>query len=124
MRRARLSLWYPTTYLFMTGLFLLVAPEWATKLLLSNGNYGAVMPRMAGALALGLGVIVLQVIRHRIDSLYPTLVGVRVMFCAVWLGLYFISADPFFLVVFGVVALGMVWTAVAYLADRRANTVY
>jgi hypothetical protein len=103
----------------MTGVSLLAAPELALRLLFSNQTYGAVMPRMAGALCLGLGMLVVQIIRKRIDSLYPTLVGVRVMFCAVWLWLYFLSSDPFFLVVFGVVSVGMIWTAVAFVLDRK-----
>src|SRR3954463_1886082 len=113
MNRARMSLWYPAFYLTMTGVTLLASPHLAMKMLLSNGEYGEVMPRMAGALALGLAVIVVQIIRKEIDSLYPTLVGVRVMFCAVWIGLYLLSRDPFFLVVFGTVAVGMVWTGIS-----------
>ena len=117
MTRTRTSLFYPATYLLGGGLNLLVAPKLALALMLSNGSYGEAMPRMAGALMFGLGLVVVQVIRHEVEALYATLVGVRVFFCAVWLALYAGSRDPFFLVVFGIVAAGMVWTAIAHRLD-------
>lgn len=118
-RRARLSFFYLAGYLIPTGLGLLLAPDLVFKLTFSNGHYGDVMPRMAGTVALGLGIIVVQFIRHRIEVLYPTAIGVRVMFIAIFTVLYFRSGDPFFLVVNGVIAVGLVWTAIGYLLDRR-----
>jgi uncharacterized protein YjeT (DUF2065 family) len=119
--RALRSLYYPAFYLTASGLALVLAPEPALKLLLSTGHYGDVMPRMAGVVILGLGIIVIQIIRQRVEGLYPTLVAVRVMFCGVWLGLYFHTRDPFFLVVFAVVAVGMIWTAVGLMLDRKTS---
>jgi uncharacterized protein YjeT (DUF2065 family) len=118
--RALRSLYYPAFYLTTAGLALVLAPELALRLLFSTGHYGDVMPRMAGVVVLGLGIIVIQIIRQRVQGLYPTLVAVRVMFCAVWIGLYFDTRDPFFLIVFAVVAVGMVWTAVGLVLDRTA----
>jgi len=119
--RALRSLYYPAFYLTTSGLALVLAPELALKLLFSTGHYGDVMPRMAGVVILGLGVIVVQIIRQRVAGLYPTLVAVRVMFCTVWMGLYVYTRDPFFLTVFAVVAVGMVWTALALALDRRGR---
>ena len=115
------SLIYPATYLVGAGLALVLAPDLALKLLFSNGHYGDVMPRMAGAAVLALGIIVVQIIRHRADVLYPTLVGARVMLCTVWMGLYLYTRDPFFLIVFCVVAFGMLWTAASLLRERRSS---
>ena len=120
MPRALRSLYYPAFYLTATGLALVLAPDVSLKLLFSTGHYGDVMPRMAGAVILALGMIVIQVIRHRAEGLYPTLVAARVMLCTVWMGLYLYTRDPFFLIVFTVVAAGMVWTAVGLVLDRRA----
>ncbi len=119
--RALRSLYYPASYLTTSGLALVLAPDFALKLLLSTGHYGDVMPRMAGVVILGLGIIVIQIIRLRVEGLYLTLVAVRVMFSAVWLGLFFYAHDPFFLVVFAVVAVGMVWTAVGLMLDRKTS---
>ena len=44
----RVTLIYLTTYLFLGGLGLLVFPDLALRLLLSNGSYGDVMPRVVG----------------------------------------------------------------------------
>jgi hypothetical protein len=117
---ARRSLYYRATYLLGTGFALLLVPRLAFKLFFSSGEYGDVMPRMAGAVIATLGMLVVQVIRHRVDVLYPTLVGARVFLCAAWLGLLVYSHDVFFGIVFIVVAAGMVWTAIAYTIDKRA----
>ena len=44
----RVTLIYLTSYLFLGGLGLLVFPDLALRLLLSNGSYGDVMPRVVG----------------------------------------------------------------------------
>jgi uncharacterized protein YjeT (DUF2065 family) len=118
--RARQSLLYPITYLTTTGVGLLVAPTQVVRLMFATGAYDAASLRMAGGLMLALGVLVVQVYRHGLDALYPTLVGVRVLLCAIWLGLYASTRDPFFLAVFCVVAFGFVWTALALRRDRAA----
>jgi uncharacterized protein YjeT (DUF2065 family) len=118
--RAHRSLYYPATYLVATGLALLAVPDLSLKLFFSNGHYGDVMPRMVGAVLLALGIIVIQIIRHRVEGLYPTVVGVRVMLCTAWVGLYAYTRDPFFLIVLGVVAAGTVWTAVSLARDRAS----
>ncbi len=120
MQRALRSLYYPAFYLTTTGLALVLAPDVALKLLFSTGHYGDVMPRMAGAVILALGMVVIQIVRQRAEGMYPTLVTARIMLCTVWMGLYLYTRDPFFLIVFSVVAVGMVWTAVGLALDRRA----
>ena len=119
MNRTRTTLYYPATYLTLSGAMLLAAPDFALKLLFSNGGYGPWMPRLGGTLMLGLGFIVIQIIRHEVDVLYPTLVAVRVFFCAMWMWFWLGSGDPFFLAVFATVAVGMVWTGVSLLMERR-----
>lgn len=118
MNRTRRTFFYPAFYLTTSGLGLLFAPDLTLRLFFSNGHYGDVMPRMAGAVVLALAVLVIQVIRHRAEALYPTIVGVRVMLCAAWMGLYLYTRDPFFLAVFAMVAAGMVWSAVSLRFDR------
>src|SRR5258706_309275 len=48
MTRTRFSLFYLAGYLIPAGLLLLLAPTFSTRLLLSNGDYGDVFPRLAG----------------------------------------------------------------------------
>jgi len=119
MNKTRLSLYYPATYLTIAGLSLLLAPQLSLKILLSNGDYGDVFPRAAGLMILGLGLIVIQVIRLRQEQLYSTLWAIRLLFCIGWLGLYFYTRDPYFIVLFAIVGIGFVWTGLNLLQERR-----
>ena len=121
MNRTRLSLYYLAGYLTFAGLALLLVPTFALKLLLSNGDYGEVFPRMAGMLLVGLAILITQIIRHRVEVLYPTTLVVRVFFLVVFAYLYLTSSDPFFLVVFGIVALGVILTGYSYLTERGTH---
>jgi len=121
MNRTRLSLFYLAGYLTFAGLALLLVPSFALKLLLSNGDYGDVFPRLAGMLLLGLAILVTQIIRHRVEVLYPTTLVVRLFFLVVFAYLFLTSDDPFFLVVFGIVLLGVVLTGYSYLTEHRAD---
>jgi hypothetical protein len=101
--------------------FLLLAPGLALRLLLSTGEYGDILPRLAGLLLLGLGILVLQIIRYRIESLYSSTLLVRVGFCLGFVGLYLMSRDPLFLVLLAVVGIGVTWTGISYVRDRRQD---
>jgi uncharacterized protein YjeT (DUF2065 family) len=72
MTKTRLSLFYLAGYLLPSGLGLLLAPRLTAKLLLSNAEYDTIMLRLAGMFLLGLGIIVVQLIRLRIEVLYST----------------------------------------------------
>lgn len=119
MNKTRLSLLYVVFYLATTGLGLLVAPMEALQMLGSTGHYEPVMTRGVGVFMVALSMIVLQIVRHRVDVLYPTTLGVRAFFLAAFAGLYAQTSDPLFLVILGVVGFGFVLTAIAYLTDRR-----
>ena len=121
MKRTRFSLFYLAGYLIPAGLLLLLAPRFSTKLLLSNGEYGDVFPRLAGMLLIGLGILVVQIIRFRLDMLYTTTLVIRLFFCVCFIVFYFISRDPFFLVLLGIVALGLILTGTSFVLDRRSQ---
>ena len=121
MNRTRLSLYYLASYLTFAGLALLLVPTFALQLLFSNGHYGDVFPRLAGMLLLGLAILIVQIIRHRLEVLYPTTLVVRLFFLVVFAYLYLTSSDPFFLVVFGIVALGVILTGYSYLTERGTH---
>jgi hypothetical protein len=120
----RISLFYLAGYLFPAGAGLLGAPDQALQLFQSTGDYGSVFPRALGLLLLGLGLITVQLIRHRTEPLYSTTVAVRGLFLAGFAWLYWMSLDPFFLVVFAVVAFGVLLTSTCLAVDllrRRAR---
>ena len=120
MPRTRLSLYYLATYSTLTGIALLVAPQTVLAMLFSNdpARWGDLGTRLAGLMLLTIGIIVIQVIRHRVESLYRTTLFVRSLIVAVLIALYAYSGDPAFLTITGVVAIGLVFTGVSYLRDR------
>jgi hypothetical protein len=120
MHRTNLSLYYLAGYLIPAGALLLLAPEFATKLLLSNRTYDYAPFRLVGILLIGLGILVVQIIRYRLQVLYPTTVVVRLLISATLIALYAQTSDPFFLVVLAVVVVGIVLTATSFVLDRRA----
>jgi hypothetical protein len=65
MNRTRLSLHYLYGYLIVGGLVLLFFPKEGLRGLLSNGDYGNVMPRFAGMLMAGLGMSIFGIVRAR-----------------------------------------------------------
>ena len=121
MDKTRLSLFYLVSYLTFGGIGLLVAPRFAAALLGSTGDYPEVLLRAIGMFLLGLAMIVAQIIRKRIDALYPTTLLVRAFFCVCLVVFYGMSRDPLFLVLFGIVALGFVITGTSYLRESRRS---
>ena len=119
LRRTRLSLFYLVGYLVPAGVLLMMAPRFTLDLLGSNAHYGSVVPRALGITLFVLGVLILQIVRHRVHELYTTTLAVRVFIVAGLVGIYLDSDDPVWLVLAGVVALGFVFTGSSYLLDRR-----
>jgi uncharacterized membrane protein YoaK (UPF0700 family) len=119
VRRTHLSLYYLAGYLLVAGILLIVTGQFAMRLLLSNGEYGEALPRLLGVVLLALGILITQIIRHRLDVLYTTTLAVRALILAVLVGLYVYARDPFFLVLIGIVGFGVILTGSSYLIDRR-----
>jgi hypothetical protein len=117
--RTRLSLFYVLTYLVISAVGLIAMPGFTQRMLLSDVEYDPIAMRFAGVFILGLAIIVLQTIRLRLDALYPTLIVVRVVFCAMYVVMFAQTRNPFFLVVFGIVGAGLVASSIAYALDRR-----
>jgi hypothetical protein len=122
MSRTRLSLWYVVAYLAVAGFSLLLMPNFALNLLLSNNaaSYGDIFPRFVGMTLIGLDILVFQIVRLSIRQLYSTTLIVRIFFLVVLALLFVLSKDPFFLVVFAIVAVGVAFTGYSYLQERRA----
>lgn len=119
MKRTRWSLFYVIGYLIPGGLGLLIAPQMALKPLFSNGEHGDIMPRMDGILMVALGVILVQIVRHRQEVLYPTAIVIRSGMLPILLSFYIVSRDPLFLALLTTVGVGVVFTGVIYWQDLR-----
>jgi hypothetical protein len=72
-----------------------------------------------GSFMVALSIIVTQIIRLKLAVLYPTTVVVRIFFITVIIGLYLKSHDPLFLMILGVVSLGLFLTLAGLILDLR-----
>ena len=111
MDRTRLSLLYVIAYLVIGGAALLVTPQLAITLLQSNGTYSDVMLRMVGMFMVSIAIIVGQIVRLRVEMLYPTTLIVRIFLCIGLTALYLVAADPMFLVLLAIVGVGVAITS-------------
>jgi uncharacterized membrane protein YoaK (UPF0700 family) len=118
--RTRLSLFYLAGYLVPAGVALILLGNVPLDLLGSNHDYGDAITRVLGVVLLALGVLVIQMIRHRLDVLYPTTIAVRAAILTVLVVAYAQNRDPVWLVLFAVVGIGVLFTGISYLLDRRA----
>ena len=119
VKRTRLSLYYLAAYLIGAGVALIFVPSLALTLLFTTGHYGDVMPRLLGVVLLALGIVIVQIIRHSLEVLYPTTLIVRTLIVAVLADLLIYSRDPLFISLLVVVGFGMILTGTSYALDRR-----
>jgi uncharacterized protein YjeT (DUF2065 family) len=119
----RISLMFVASYLFLTGLGLLIAPGATLQLMGSSVDYGSIMPRWVGMFSVALAAVISQVLRHKLVVLYPLgfLMPGAMLFG--FLALYFKSGDKLFLVVAAVVAVGVAATGLSLWLDRRRAVV-
>ena len=103
----QLTFIYLCSYLLAGGLGLLVVPELTLHLLLSNGSYGDVMPRLVGVFMLALGGVILQFVRARDYRYYRYTIIARIFIFVAMTTLYFKSRDPLFLVLDAIVLVGL-----------------
>jgi uncharacterized protein YjeT (DUF2065 family) len=120
-RRIRVCIWYVAGYLVLSGLALLLAPRGALAAMLSNADYGDVMPRWVGMLSVAMGTLVGQIVRLRIAVLYPLSFFMPAAMLFGFLGMYLQSANPLFLVVAAVVGIGVLATGSSMLVARAST---
>ena len=103
----RLTLIYLAAYLLTGGFGFLVAPDLALRLLLSNGAYGDIMPRLAGLFMFVLGGVIVQFLRARDYRYYSYTIVARSFIVVAMTALYFKAHDPLFLVLDAIVLIGL-----------------
>ncbi len=103
----RLTFIYLSSYLLLGGLGLLVVPGLTLRLMLSNGTYGDVMPRLVGMFMLALGGLIFQLVRARDYRYYRYSALARSFIVVVLTALYFKAHDPLFLVLDAIVLAGL-----------------
>lgn len=105
MKRA--TWWYLAAYLSLGGLGLLLVPDLALSLLQSTGDYGDIMPRVVGMFMLVLAYLVTSFLRRGDYGYYVATIVARSFIVIVLAALYFRSGDRLFLVLEGIVLIGL-----------------
>ncbi len=103
----RLTLSYVVIYLAIGGAGFLLAPGLARDLLLSNRDYDDVGFRLTGLMMLGLAYLIATIIRNEDWHYYPVSIHVRSIIVVALLALYLDTDDPMFLVLTGIVLIGL-----------------
>ncbi|HEX4278195.1 MAG TPA: hypothetical protein VHZ74_22730 [Bryobacteraceae bacterium] len=119
MPKTRRSLFYLASYLTLTGLALMFAPHTFLRLAFATRDYPGTFVRFSGILMIGLAVIVMNIIKYGNRVLYRTTLMARIPMWILILGLYFYTKESFFIVVLGVLGLGIVITGSYYLKERN-----
>lgn len=115
----RLTFIYLASYLLVGGLGFLVVPELTLRLLLSNGSYGDVMPRLVGTFMVALGGVILQFVWAHDYRYYRYSIVARSFIVVAMTALYLKSRDPLFLVLDAIVLIGLLPSI--YVAVRMAR---
>jgi uncharacterized protein YjeT (DUF2065 family) len=119
VRRTHLSLFYLAGYLLPAGLLLLTVPTFATKLLLSNVTYDEPPLRLAGLVPIALGMLIVQIIRRRVEAMYTTTLVVRGVLSLGMLWFLISTGNPFFGIILIIILIGVGLTGTSYFIDRR-----
>ena len=118
MPKTRRSLFYLASYLILTGLGLLFAPQTLLKLMFASHEYPGAFVQLSGILMLGLGILVINVIRYGSRVFYRATLMARIPMWICIMGLYLYTRESFFLVVLSVLGLGIAITGSCYLSER------
>jgi hypothetical protein len=95
-----------------------LVPQLSLQMFFSTGTYDNSMLRMLGIMLIALGIVILQIIRHRAEAFYPTTLGVRIPILVVMIYLYTVSADPLYLILSVMVGSCYLITLTSFLLDR------
>ena len=122
MKHTRLSLLYPATYLLFGGFVAMVFPSQLTHFFFSPFSYPEVAVRFVGVLSFVLGFIIALVVHRRLEALYLPILWLR-LFVGIWLLVfYFSERDIMFLVMFFVGFIGVIFSLISYILDKKYET--
>lgn len=121
MPKTQLSLYYLATYLLFGGFGFLLTPRLTMKLLLSDADFDQMILRVLGMFMIGLGFLIVQVIRLRVSVLYASTLIMLVVFCICLIAFFMMTYNLFFLTMLVIVVIGIVLTSWSLFEDRKAN---
>ena len=118
----RITLSYLATYLLFGGLGLAFTPQLTLDLFQSNGDYGDIMPRLVGLFMIALSGLIGMFVYLRDYKYYPYSVFIRTFIVIFLFFLYARSDDPLFLVLNGIVLVGLVPSIYTLIRERMGPT--
>ena len=104
----RYILIYITSYFAMGGLGFTILPDLTLKLFFSSGNYVTEIVQMAGMFMLLLASVVGGIVFYKDYKYFKIITVVRTFTVPFLSYLYFSSKDPMFLIIAGIVLVGLV----------------
>ena len=119
MKAKKLTLTYVVIYLAIGGLGFMFFPKQVLKLFLSNGDYGDIMPRMVGMFMCALSFLIFRIVKNEDWHYYLSTIYVRTGIVITMGWLYFKSQDPMFLVVTGIVLVGLIPSIFIHLKNKK-----
>ncbi len=108
MKARKLTLTYLTTYLAIGGIGFALFPYQTLKLFFSNGDYGDIMPRVAGMFMCALSFLIFRILRNKDWKYYTATIYVRSVIVPFLFWMYYKSNDPMLLVVNSIVLVGLI----------------
>ncbi len=114
MKAKKLTLTYLTTYLFIGGVGFAFFPAQILKLFLSTGEYGDIMPRVVGMFMCVLGFLIYRILKFEDWKYYVLTIYARSAIVAFLLWIYFISRDPMWLLLEGIVLIGLIPSVIVH----------
>lgn len=119
MALKKLTWIYLASYLCLGGAGFALAPDLTLKLFLSDGDYGNIMPRMAGMFMVALGGLIAVMTCNNDFRYYSYSVFARTMMVAAIVWLYTITNDTLFPVIITVILIGLIPSWYLYLRQRE-----
>lgn len=113
-----ITFWYLAGYLLFGGFGLAFFPQETLRLFQSSGDYGDIMPRVAGMFMVLLGGVIASMSARRDFTYYARSVQLRLFALGFLVFLFERSGDPLFMVLLAIVLIGWLPSAAAVLRER------
>ena len=112
---------YLISYLAVGGVGFALFPIETQKLFLSNVDYGDIMPRLVGAFMCLLSFLIFHMYKNRDWKYYPITIIARIPVVVFIFYIYFISSNPMFLLINGIVIFGLLMTILGYFLGKEGK---
>ncbi len=118
-RLKRIAFIYLISYLTVAAVGFGLFPALTFKLFFSNGDYGEILPRLLGAMMGVLAFLLFMIYRQGDWPKYSRFTMMaRTPLVLFIFYLYFASRDPMFLIINGIILVGLITTAIGTVLAR------